>query len=111
MQLSKSNIQSLETTKLQALQADLFNELETRFPNHFLQLDSEQRQTFIQNIIASAQAVWVEAPEDIKRFSVALFKLEYIIGDKQLLQYFTRVMLSEDSVEARLLFIENNLIR
>ncbi len=46
----------------------------------------------------------------IQRFVYALFVLEYILKDATKLKYFAEVIMSEESIEARLLFIEINLL-
>ena len=110
LRITKDQMIAMEQHQLLRLKSEILKSLRAKFPAQ-TKLDKHGLDEFVRRAMDAARAIWIDDANQIQRFVAALFILEHILKDTMKLQYFTQVMISEESAEARLQFIENNLLK
>ncbi len=110
LRITKDQMIAMERHQLLKLKNEILKSLRAKFPTQ-TRLDENGLEEFIRCAMDAARATWIDDANQIQRFVDALFILEYILKDAIKLQYFTQVMMSDENAEARLHFVENNLLK
>lgn len=110
LRITNAQMNQLKRSRLATVKNDISRSLHTRFPKQVESSDQSELEEFVRKAMESARAVWIDDARQIERFVNALFILEYIMQDVEKLKCFSRIFVSEESAEARLLFVEENLL-
>jgi hypothetical protein len=110
LRITKDQMIAMEQHQLLRLKNEILKSLCAKFPTQ-TKLGENGLEEFARCAMESARATWIDDAKQIQRFVDALFILGYILKDEIKLQYFTQVMMSEENAEARLHFVENNLLK
>ena len=110
LRITKDQMIAMEQHQLLRLKNEILKSLRAKFPAQ-TKLDKHGLDEFVRCAMDAARAIWIDDANQIQRFVTALFILKHILKDTMKLQYFTQVMISEESAEARLQFVENNLLK
>ena len=109
LQISKNQMDVFKRQRLLMVKQEILNTLNSKFPKQAI-LGEVWLEEFVRCSMEAARAIRIDNAMLIQRFVYALFVLEYILKDATKLKYFAEVIMSEESIEARLLFIEINLL-
>lgn len=109
LRITKAQMQWFQRDWLAKFKREGCELLIKKFPQH-ARPDDPAIEAFVKRAMEAARAVWIDEADQIARFICAAFALEVVQADPLLVQHFTQVMLSEQTAEARLRFVEENLI-
>jgi hypothetical protein len=107
--ITKTQMQWFQRDRLATVKREICELLIRKFPQH-VHPDDPAIEAFVKRAMEAARAVWIDEADQIARFVCAAFTLEIIQADPLRVQHFTQVMLSEQTAEARLRFVEENLV-
>ena len=110
LRITEAQMDELERSRLATVKNGISRSLHARFPEEAASLGQAELAGFVRKAMESARAVWIDDARQMERFVTALFTLEYVMQDVEKLRYFSSVVMSEESAEARLLFVEQNLL-
>jgi len=110
LRINKNQMDAIKQQRLLVVKQEILNTLQLKYPEQAI-ANEKQLEEFIRCSMEAARAILIDNSKQIRRFVSALFILEFILKDTTKLKYFSQVMLSEESIEAKLLFIENNLLK
>ncbi len=110
LRITREQMQSLDQQAMAQLKRRIANGLKIKYPQQFNLLHTDKLDFFLRESIVAAQAVWMETDDQITRFVSAFFHLQLVASDVHATRMFTATMLTEESTEARLTFVEKNLI-
>jgi hypothetical protein len=107
--ITKAQMQWFQRDRLATVKREICELLIKKYPQH-ARPDDPAIEAFVRRAMEAARAVWIDEADQIARFVCAAFALEIIQADPLQVQHFTQVMISEQTAEARLLFVEENLV-
>lgn len=108
LSISSGQMRQFMAQRLARLHQEVIRAIQARSPMHASQAEAWLPE-FARRAIESARAVRIDQPLHIERFACALFDLHWS-GNELRIKQFTQAMASEASPEARLAFVEKNLV-
>ena len=98
---------AMQKSHLTALRQTLVRTVHAEFPA-LAKLHESWLDDFARQAIDSARTIWIDESSQVLRYGSSLFYL-HCIGDRKKMSYFCKIMLSEESAEARLRLVEQDL--